>query len=554
MKIKLRTQLREPLKTVTVEKGTTIHQLYQKYKKDLPYTVLLAKVDNEYKSLGNEITEPCTIEFLDMRNWAACLVYQHSLSLIYLAASRDVIGQREIMIHNSLNQGLYIEVRSGTEITEEEVEKIAAQMRWLIDSNLPIEHMTLTRERAIEIMKHTNRPAAVQHLEEIRKDKMLDYFVLDGYTDYFFGPMAPYTGYIQLFELKSYRGGLLLRFPVMGVPDEIPPFDDETRLYDTFRVQSEWEHLLNIDFVPALNKVIQSENRRALVLLSEALHEKKIANLADRIVKADKRIVLIAGPSSSGKTTFAQRLCVQLVVNGKFPLYLGTDDYFVEREQTPLDANGEPNYEGIDALDIELFNHDMNALLAGEEVDIPSFDFLTGHKVFGTRKTTMRSDQIIVIEGIHGLNQKLTEQIPAKEKFKIYISPLTQLNMDEHCRISNTDERMIRRMVRDYRFRGHDAAATIRNWPKVRAGEDENIFPYSNEADELFDSYHVYEIACLKKYADPILRAVQPDQPEYAEAQRMLTFLNSFRPLKDDSVIPNNSIIREFIGGSVFVK
>lgn len=554
MKIKLRKEPRAPLETVSIEKGTTIHELYQNHKEGLPYTIVLAKVNNEYKSLANPLTEPCTVEFLDMRNWAACLVYQHSLSLIYLAASRDVIGSRDIMIHNSLNQGLYIEVRSGAEITDEEVERISGQMRWLIDSDLPIEHVELTRERSLEIMRHTNRHATVQHLEQLKPGQILDFFVLDGYTDYFYSPMVPYTGYIQHFELRSYRGGLLLRFPLMGAPEVIPPFEDEKRLYETFQVQSEWEHLLNIDFVPALNEALQSKNNKALILLSEALHEKRIAELADRIVKSDKRIVLIAGPSSSGKTTFAQRLCIQLVVNGIFPLYLGTDDYFVEREETPLDAHGEPDYEGLEALDIELFNHDMNALLAGEEVDLPTFDFMTGHKVFGTRPTKLGKNQIVVIEGIHGLNKKLTEQIPAKEKFKIYISPLTQLNMDEHSRISNTDERMIRRMVRDYQFRGHDAAETIRTWPKVRAGENENIFPYSNEADALFDSYHVYEIAVLKKYADPILRAVTPDLPEYAEAHRMLTFLNSFWALKDDSIIPNNSILREFIGKSVFTR
>ena len=373
MKIKLRKEPRAPLETVSIEKGTTIHELYQNHKEGLPYTIVLAKVNNEYKSLANPLTEPCTVEFLDMRNWAACLVYQHSLSLIYLAASRDVIGSRDIMIHNSLNQGLYIEVRSGAEITDEEVERISGQMRWLIDSDLPIEHVELTRERSLEIMRHTNRHATVQHLEQLKPGQILDFFVLDGYTDYFYSPMVPYTGYIQHFELRSYRGGLLLRFPLMGAPEVIPPFEDEKRLYETFQVQSEWEHLLNIDFVPALNEALQSKNNKALILLSEALHEKRIAELADRIVKSDKRIVLIAGPSSSGKTTFAQRLCIQLVVNGTFPLYLGTDDYFVEREETPLDAHGEPDYEGLEALDIELFNHDMNALLAGEEVDLPTF-------------------------------------------------------------------------------------------------------------------------------------------------------------------------------------
>ena len=272
------------------------------------------------------------------------------------------------------------------------------------------------------------------------------------------------------------------------------------------------------------------------------------------ITKNKKRIILIAGPSSSGKTTFAQRLCIQLRVNGLEPLYMGTDDYFVEREKTPLDEFGEKNFEELEAVDIELFNANMNDLLAGKTVDLPSFNFMTGHKEFGKRLTSIKSSQPVVIEGIHALNEALTPDIPKEEKFKIYISPLTQLNIDSHNRIVTTDHRMLRRMVRDLKYRGHSAASTIASWPKVRAGEDKNIFPFSNEADVMFNSVHLYEIAVLKKYAQPLLAAITPEEPEYSDAARMLNFLRFFKTVEDDSAIVNNSILREFIGGSIFVE
>ena len=334
----------------------------------------------------------------------------------------------------------------------------------------------------------------------------------------------------------------------------IPEYVDECKLYQAFEEQTEWDRLLGVNYVSDLNDKIASDRYRDLIQLSEALHEKKVAQIADMIKQRNKRIVLIAGPSSSGKTTFAMRLCVQLRVNGLDPLYLGTDDYFVEREDTPLDEHGERDYENLSALDTKLFNSNINDLLKGREVDLPSFDFITGKKKFGRRLTKLKPDQPIVIEGIHGLNERLTEQLPRNEKFKIYVSPLTQLNIDSHNRIPTTDERMLRRLVRDYRFRGHSANDTIKTWPKVRAGEDVNIFPYSGEADVLFNSYHVYEIAVLRKYAEPLLKEIKPEQAEYAEATRILQLLEFFRTIDEDSFIVNNSIIREFIGGSVFVS
>ena len=391
-------------------------------------------------------------------------------------------------------------------------------------------------------------------LSESLKLKKVKFYSLEGCRDFFYGFMAPSTGYIEHFQLMKYRRGVLLRFPHPSAPDTMPPYVDEKKMYQAFGEQTKWDRLLGVSYVADLNEKIENGQYKELIQLSEALHEKKIAQIADMIKKQHKRIVLIAGPSSSGKTTFARRLCIQLKVNGLDPLYLGTDDYFVEREETPLDEHGEKDYENLQALDIQLFNDNMNALLEGREVDLPSFDFLTGHKVYGGRRTMIRKDQPVVIEGIHALNEDLTPYISKEEKFKIYISPLTQLNIDAHNRIPTTDERMLRRMVRDNLYRGHNAQSTIASWPKVRAGEDKNIFPYSGEADVLFNSYHVYEIAVLKKYAEPLLSRITPDEPEYAEAVRMLKFLRFFRTIEDDHIIAGNSIIREFIGGSIFVE
>ena len=310
---------------------------------------------------------------------------------------------------------------------------------------------------------------------------------------------------------------------------------------------------MEINYVSDLNRRIDEGKIKELIQISEALHESKIVEIAEMITKQKKRIILIAGPSSSGKTTFAQRLCIQLRVHGLKPLYLGTDDYFLEREQTPLDEYGEKDYENLSAVDIDLFNDNMNDLLAGKEVDLPIFNFLTGHKELGKRKTRIKGSQPIVIEGIHALNEALTPKIAEEEKFKIYISPLIQLNIDNHNRIITTDHRMLRRMVRDFKYRGYSAQNTINTWPKVRAGEDKNIFPFSNQADVVFNSVHLYEISVLKKYAKPLLEEITRDEPEYADAHRLLNFLRFFRTVDDDSAIANNSIIREFIGGSVFV-
>ncbi|HWQ78165.1 MAG TPA: hypothetical protein VN381_05080 [Anaerovoracaceae bacterium] len=552
IKIKLITGPRELPVERTVEEGTTLESIAREYK-DLPYTILAAKMDNRVVELTRPIDSSCaTVEFLDMRDQAANLIYQRSVSFIFLKAVRDILGKVPVIIENSLNKGLYTEVGTVNPITEEEVRQVEQRMRELVEKDIPFKKELMNRKDTLSVLIEDGLIEKIRLLEK-SEVRFFPFYSLEGFRNFFYGHMTPSAGYVKYFELRKYRKGVLLRFPHPSKPDEIPPYVDEVLLYHVFGETKKWDRLMGIAFVDDLNEKIESGEYREIIQISEALHEKKIAQIADMITDQKKRIVLISGPSSSGKTTFARRLIIQLRVNGLTPLYLGTDDYFVERNQTPTDENGEPNFEDIESLDIDLFNRDMNGLLNGDEVDLPTFDFLNGTKVFEKRITRARKGQPIIIEGIHGLNRQLTQKMPDEEKFKIYISPLTQLNIDEHNRIPTTDARMLRRMVRDYRFRGHSAQSTILSWPKVRRGEDKNIFPFNGEADVFFNSVHIYELAVLKKYADPLLRNITREEPEYSEAIRMLKFLQYFKTIEDDSMIVNNSILREFIGGSIFV-
>ncbi len=553
MKIQLKKELRGEFQEITIEKGISIEELYKTMEKELPYTVLAAKVNNKPVTLAYKIYRDCHIEFLDMRTQVANLIYQNSLTLIYLKAVYDVLGDFEVDIENSLNKGLFTEIKSDVPVTTAQVRAIEKRMHEIVAKNLPLERIELTKEEAEDFFIQSGRGGKIALLEENPYMKKIPFYSLDGYMDFFYGLMAPSTEYIKYFQLMKYRRGVLLRFPHPSNPNVIPEYVDEKALYKTFGEEKRWGKLMEINYVSDLNRRIDEGKIKELIQISEALHESKIVEIAEMITKQKKRIILIAGPSSSGKTTFAQRLCIQLRVHGLKPLYLGTDDYFLEREQTPLDEYGEKDYENLSAVDIDLFNDNMNDLLAGKEVDLPIFNFLTGHKELGKRKTRIKGSQPIVIEGIHALNEALTPKIAEEEKFKIYISPLIQLNIDNHNRIITTDHRMLRRMVRDFKYRGYSAQNTINTWPKVRAGEDKNIFPFSNQADVVFNSVHLYEISVLKKYAKPLLEEITRDEPEYADAHRLLDFLRFFRTVDDDSAIANNSIIREFIGGSVFV-
>ncbi|MEG0918649.1 MAG: nucleoside kinase [Anaerovoracaceae bacterium] len=554
MKINLKIDKDLDFVTIVVEEGLkTIEDLVNKYKEKVKYPVLAAKVNNKLVALDTPIEEQCEIEFLDIRNQGANLIYQNSLTLIYLRAVEDIVKGAEVSIENSLNKGLYTYISiKGRQITDEEVEEINLRMKELILGDVKINKIKIDRNKAMEKFRkwgHTDKAKLVNQRITL---KYLTFYELDGYMDFFYSLMVPSTRYCYLYELRKYKKGVLLRFPHPSKPDAIPKYVDETKIYEAFAEASKWMDLLGILNVADLNEKVKNGQIREIIQLSEALHEKKVVEIAKEITKTGRRIILIAGPSSSGKTTFARRLTIQLKVNGLKPIYLSTDDYFSDREDMVADENGELNFEDLEAVDLELFKKDINGLLSGEEVDIPVFDFIEGKKIFGKRITAIDDNQPIIIEGIHALNKKLTYGIDDSQKFKIYISPFTQLDIDKHNRIPTTDARMLRRMVRDFKYRGYMAKDTIKDWPKVRAGEDKNIFPFSGEADVVFNSVHIYELGVLKKYAQPLLLNIDRSSPEYSEASRMLNFLKYFEVIEDDSMISNNSILREFIGGSIY--
>jgi len=519
-----------------VEKGTAVLEIAKEFQAELPYTILAAKVNNKVEELTKKIEKFSEVELLDMRHPATNFIYQRSATFIFIKAVQDVLGpDTRVHVENSLNQGLYTEINEGQRLSQKVVAQIEERMRQIVQEDIPFK-------------------LEFQSSEEGNGNMQIPIYSLGDTRDSYYGLMVPSTGYIRYFGLKKYGNGIILRHPDPKVPNRMPKYRDDRKLYAAFQEAAEWGELMGVSYVRDLNSKIASGEIKQIIQISEALHEKKIAQIADMIARQKKHVVLITGPSSSGKTTFANRLCIQLRVNGIDPIYLGTDDYFVERDQTPRDENGNYNFEDIDCIDLDLFNRDMNALLNGERVDLPTFDFTAGTKIFGQRILQPRKGQTLVIEGIHGLNKKLTEGIPNAEKFKIYVSPLTQLNVNEHNRIPTTDARMLRRMVRDHKYRNYSAQKTISAWLSVRKGEDKNIFPFSGEADALFNSVHIYELAVLKKHVYPLLVAITQEEPEFSEAVRLLKFIRLFKSIDDDSIIPNNSVIREFIGGSIFMK
>ena len=554
MKVTLLFPDREPM-SVSARQWATIEDIIAPYLTEAPYPIYLARMNNRIADLTTKVGKGSTIELLDLRSQAANMTYQASLIMLYLRAVEKVLGRTPVEIDYSLNKGLLTRIRKKYEVTPKQVEKIERAMRKMVREDIPIRQHTVSRRLALLGLDNFGLTEKRRLLERAKDVKRVNYFSMGGFVNLFYCYMVPSTRYLQYFELRHYRGEeVLLRFPHAADPVKIPEYEDDELLYEAFGNARHWQDLLGIDYVTDLNKKIERGEMEYVIQLSEALHEKHIVEIANEITRRKKRIILIAGPSSSGKTTFAHRLCVQLAVNGHRPLYLGTDDYFMDREQTPVNEKGEKDYESLAALDVALFNEQLNGLLAGEEVDIPSFDFLLGRKIFGTRVTRIDRDQPIVIEGIHALNDALTHQIPSVEKYKIYISPLTQLNIDEHNRVPTTDARLLRRMVRDYQYRGYSARETIKNWPKVRAGEEKNIFPFNNTADCFFNSVHIYEMAVLKRYAKPLLKRIRPTDPEYAEAQRLLMLLDFFNVYRGDDIVVNNSILREFIGGNIFYR
>lgn len=536
------------------EDALTPEELIEEYKDEIEHQVVSCRIKNRDARLDEVIDEDCVVELKDMTNPYGNMAYQASLTLLYLKAISDVLGPEvKTTIANSLSRGLFTRIHTSG-LTDEVAEAIQKRMEELVEEDTPIKEKVTPREETLEYLEKRQKNTDEYKLFSTASD--LDHAFLatiDDTSSLFYVHTVPSARYLKLFEVRRYRNGMLLRFPHTSNVDVVPEYVEQKKMYEAFSEETHWENLMGVTTVGELNEKVLSNELKELIMLSEALHEKKIAEIAEEIKNAGKRIILIAGPSSSGKTTFAKRLIIQLRVAGLKPLYLGTDDYFIDRENMPVDEEGNMDFEALSAVDVKLFTEQMNDLLAGKKVDIPEFNFLEGRKEFGKRITSIDNSQPIVIEGIHGLNPELTLGISDEEKFKIYISPLTQINIDMHHRIPTTDARMLRRLVRDYRTRGRDARQTISDWPSVRKGEEVYIFPYNSEADVFFNSQCLYELAVLKKHAQPLLKEIGKDEPEYPEAQRMSKFLDFFVSIEDDSIIANNSIIREFIGGSIIV-
>jgi len=552
MIIRIEIQGEDPI-TREYHEPVCIRTIADEFQQKHPFRIVLARFDRHVRRLDEMISRSGTLELLDMRDSGGKMCYQASLILLYDRAIHDVAGKKvRIRVNNSLSKGLYITLK-GTAVDEDLVRSVENRMKELVEQSIPIQKINSSRDNIIEALRARDREDLVENIEVTPDLENVSLYQLGESIAAFSDELVPDTGYIDLFEVKQYKYGTLLRFPHPRNPASVPPFEEQRILYDAFSEERRWSKITNVRMVSDLNRMILSGEYKDLILLCEALHEKKIAAIADRIAEEKKRIILIAGPSSSGKTTFANRLCIQLRAIGLKPLYLGTDDYFLDRSNTPLGEDGKPDFEGLSALDLELLNRDLSALLSGEEADIPRYDFKEGVKEFGKRITKILPAQPIVIEGLHCLNPALTSQIPDEDKFRIYISPLTQLNIDQNNRIPTTDARFLRRIVRDAQFRGYSAAMTIDMWPKVNRGEDTNIFPFSSNADAFFNSQSVYELAILKKYAKPQLERITDRQPEFAEAQRLLRMLKYVVTIEDDHIVPNKSILREFIGGSVIV-
>lgn len=540
-------------KKTAVREGTTYLELAREYQKDYPHDIVLVLENGKMRELFRKVKGESTVKFLTTGQVDGHKTYKRSATLLMLKAIYDVAGMEAvsgIKVHFSVSQGYYCTSRNVKPDTEF-LEKVHARMEELVERALPIEKKTIPVDEAIEnFTRHGMMDKA--KLFWYRRSSTVNVYLLDGFEDYYYGYMVPDTSYLKYFKLIPYDEGFVLEFPPAKTPETFGEFRPEKKLFMTLKNSTAWSEVLNVATIGALNEQITCGTIGDIILAQEAIMEKELGNIAAQIASQhDKKLIMIAGPSSSGKTTFSHRLSIQLLAHGLRPHPIAVDNYFVEREDTPKDEDGNYNFECLGAMDIELFNSQMAALLKGEEVSMPTFNFLTGKKEYKGNTLKLGEGDVLVIEGIHCLNDALSYSLPKENKFKIYLSALTQLNIDEHNRIATTDGRLIRRMVRDARTRGAGAKKTISMWPSVRRGEDENIFPYQGDADVVFNSALIYELSVLKQYAEPLLLGIRQDEPEYTEAKRLLKFLNYFQGI-DSNLVPNNSILREFIGGSYF--
>lgn len=547
--------------TVTIEGnkkqypiGTTYEVIAAEYQDKYDGLIGLVAVDGKIKELFKQVKKDCEISFFTLKDDVGNKTYVRTATMLFLKAVSDVFGDnvaQTARVEFAVKNGTYIAAPDKLPASAENAEKIKNRMKELQEKAVPFMKDSYYMDDAMALFKEKGMKDK-ERLFRYRRSSMVNIYEIDGYYDYYYGYMLPNAGYVKWFDVISYDEGFMLLLPDKKEPTVVKPFMEQKKLFKTLKESEKWAKEIGLETVGELNDRICNGSLSDLILVQEAQQERRIGEIAKDIVnRGNVKFVMIAGPSSSGKTSFSHRLSIQLRTMGKTPHPIALDDYFVDRELTPLDENGNYNFECLEAIDVELFNRDMNKLLAGERVELPTFNFKIGKREYHGNYKQLGPDDILVIEGIHGLNQKMSYSLPDESKYKVYISALTSMNVDGHNRIPTTDGRLLRRMVRDARTRGADARRTIGMWPSVRRGEEENIFPFQEEADAMFNSALIYELAALKPFAEPLLFSITKDQPEYYEAKRLLKFLDYFLSISSES-LPNNSICREFVGGSCF--
>lgn len=534
--------------------NTSLREISGEYQKDYQADIILAFVNNKLRELFKTVSEDCQIRFVTTAEDAGHKTYMRGMILIMLKAFYAEFGVenvRKVSVEYAIGDGLYCDYDGILPITEERLTAVKKRMKDIIARDIPFLKRSIGTDDAIELFRRY-RMFDKEKLFRYRRVSKANIYNLDGFEDYYYGYMPPSTGMLRYFDLAAYDDGFVLILPNEKAPNQIGQFEPHKKLFYTMKESNEWAKMMEIENVGALNDTIAKGKLNDLILVQEALQEMKISKIAESIKgSGGKKFIMIAGPSSSGKTTFSYRLSIQLQAHGLKPHPIAVDNYFVDREKTPRDEKGNYNFESLQAIDLEQFNKDMTDLMNGKLVDLPSFNFISGKREYKGNYLQLGKEDILVIEGIHGLNDALSYSLPRESKYKIYISALTQLNIDEHNRIPTTDGRLLRRMVRDARTRGASAMATINMWPSVRKGEEENIFPFQEDADSMFNSALIYELAVLKQYAEPVLFGIDRSCPEFVEAKRLLKFLDYFIGAPSEAV-PKNSILKEFVGGSCF--
>ncbi len=531
--------------------GSSLFDIFSDFGLQMDYGPVSAKVNNKVEGLDFRVYHDKDVKFLDLHSSSGLRAYTRTLFFILCKAASELYPGKKMVIDIPVSNGYYCDLQLGRAMTEEDVERISQRMREIIGAKIPIARHECTTEEAIRLFSETGDNTKVRLLKSIGK-LYTEYYDLDGYKDYFYGTLLTNTSQIHLFELVKYYDGMLLRIPAQSDPSRLGDLIRQDKLFEIFKEHHRWQNILGIRTIGDLNTAVEEGFSTDLINLSEALQEKKLARIADEIAsRKDVKMVLIAGPSSSGKTTTCKRLSIQMLANGIKPVGISLDDYFVDRERTPKDENGEYDYEHVEALNIPLLNEQMNALFAGEEVELPKYDFQTGKSVKSGKKLRLADDEVLVVEGIHALNPMLTAQIPEERKYRVYASALTTILIDDHNYIPTTDNRLLRRIIRDYKYRGVSAQDTIRRWPSVRAGENKWIFPYQENANVMFNTALLFELAVIKLQAEPILEQVPENCEEYATAYRLKKFLKYIKPIPTRQV-PPTSLLREFLGGSSF--